>query len=129
MHTHLARGYFAANKGMHECQYCHFTMGVRYTSTEGASSCEVCEPDYYMHPVDGCLPCLGVVAGADSEVFPGVLCPTAGSALAHLTMQKGHYRFEPTSGVGYYCTWPNNCIGGNKTGAGLCRNGAGGPLW
>ena len=103
----------------------------------------MCVEDYYMDPSktwknnetlgapppDGkCVACLSVVDGAIEDI-PGVLCTESGNTLAHLEMQEGHYRFDPESTEAYWCTYPNNCVGGNGTGDALCYEGAGGALW
>ena len=71
---------------------------------------------------------LKVVDGAD-KTFPGVECSGGGNTLEELNLQRGYYRFTPSSSTGYFCTFPQNCVGGNGTGRLLCYEGAGGPLW
>ena len=64
-----------------------------------------------------------VIDSPDTKKFPGVECPaptSAGGTLAHLVLQPGFYRFSPSSTEGYLCIFPENCVGGNKTGDALC---------
>ena len=127
-----SEGYFSNKEGMSSCLTCKNEKGERYYSTIGSSSCDVCVEGYYMNPSGTCRACMNVVEDADPD-FPAVECPAPtsfeGNALERLHMNPGYFRFSATSTTGYFCTWPNNCIGGNKTGAALCAEGAGGPLW
>ena len=113
---------------MSSCQLCKHVKGDRYTSLAGSSQCDKCIANFFKDDDDACRDCLGVVEGATKR-SPGVDCSQAGTTLAQLPMLPGHFRFAASSESAYVCTFPENCVGGNGTGAQLCKQGSRGPLW
>ena len=54
--------------------------------------------------------------------------PLKGSTLDSLKVKPAWYRFTQRSAFAYECPYPSNCVGGNGTADGLCREGALGAL-
>ena len=94
----------------------------RYTSNVGAADCQVCVEGHYMNEQKRCIPCANVVKDSTKD-GSGVVCER-GSTLKDLQMHNGFYRFSDSSTEAYRCSFPKNCMGGNRSGAGLCIPGA-----
>ena len=102
-----------------ECDRCDLVVGKGYWSIAGASSCDVCKEDFYMHPVGDCLAC-------PMEAT----CPMEGTTLATLHVKPSWFRFTARSEDFYECPFGGEdaCVGGNHTASAPCGEAYDGPL-
>ena len=66
--------------------------GAEYTSSIGATACDICKPEYYMDDDGACI--------AKPE---GVVVDTAATTLESMKLKKGWFRFSSTSAEVYKC--------------------------
>ena len=105
------------------CSKCSTDMGAGYWSSEGASSCDLAAPKYYMHEDKSS----GTLVA--KRCPDGVDCSQPGTTVEGMVLTQGTFKFSAESEEVYACPYEANCqIGGVLTGEALCNPGSGGPL-
>jgi len=116
-----APGSFSQNSSSVSCSKCT-ERGPQYTSTLGATVCDLCESHYYM---DKHMVCVQKPVGVR-------LSPD--STLKNLELYEGYFRFSTSTAHIYACPSSLNCTGGKLSSnsslksSSLCRKGSFGPL-
>ena len=113
------QSYFTSENGSTTYERCDHVFGQGYTSSEGASTCDVCERHYFMNKQGICRKC---PTGSSCSQADDI-----GNTVSGLAVLPGYYRFSDSSEQIYSCKATDNCIGGNNT-QHLCAVGATGPL-
>lgn len=126
---HRQGSYTNRTTGATSCTPCEYDVangfGPKYTSSAGATTCDLCKEGYYMNQDQRCSSCGsmdGSTLGLSASDF--VDCPE-GSTLTSVRVKPGFYRFTEYSNRIYPCG-TNNCQG-NITHKG-CLIGSAGPL-
>mmetsp|Transcript_22351 Transcript_22351/g.57215 ORF Transcript_22351/g.57215 Transcript_22351/m.57215 type:complete len:1673 (+) Transcript_22351:163-5181(+) len=130
-----AEGHFAPSRGAVTCLKCSNELeehgfGPAYTSSRGSATCDKCMPKHYMQSDDSGGSGSGDGSGSDGVLLPlrrlssdgattvctecpdGADCSSEGTTLTNMPVEKGQYRFHPTSKVVYPCPHKANCAGG-----------------